>query len=133
MALYQYIDDDNGRVYDVVQGMNEVHEFFVEGKKLRRVFFPPQTAIDTRCDAHSAADFVKVTNKRGGTIGELMDRAKELSEKRGGVDGDPIARKHYDKYKTSHDGKDHPDVLKSKRKERLKKLEKTHGLIVSDK
>ena len=28
MPIYSYIDDDTGEIYDIVQGMNDVHEYY---------------------------------------------------------------------------------------------------------
>lgn len=132
MPVYLYEDDKTGKVYEVVQKMNETHEFFLNGRKLRRVFTIPQASIDTRCNPYSESDFLKITNKRGGTVGQVEDIAKELSEKRGGQDGDPILQKHYKEWSKKRNGKDHPDVVKKKRAERLKKIENKYGVIVKD-
>lgn len=63
-------------------------------------------------NANSVESFVKKT-KATDTMGDLMDRSKELSDKRaknnGGVD--PLKRKFFDDYKKTRDGKKHPEDL----------------------
>ena len=100
MPLYNYIDDDDGEIYEVEQGMNDVHELFISGKKLRRLFSIPNAAVKTRLDPFSSKDFVEKTGGMKGSVGDMLDMSAEMSaaraEKHDGVD--PVQRKHFDDY-----------------------------------
>jgi hypothetical protein len=110
---YLYEHPTTGEVIEVSQGMNDVHEFFGDdGVKWNRVFTLPQVSMDTKLDAFSAKDFIKKTDKTG-TIGDLADRAQELSEirksKNGGVD--PVLNKTVKDYKRKYN-LPHPSEIK---------------------
>lgn len=131
MPIYTYKDDETGAVYDVIQGMNDKHEFFINGKKLRRIFHVPQASIDTRVNPTDEKGFLEKTSKMKGTIGDMQDFSRELSEKRGG-ENDPVKQNYYKHYAKKRRGKEHPDVIKKKRQERLKNLETKMGIKVTD-
>lgn len=131
MPTYTFIDDDSGEVFDVVQSMNEKHELTINGKQMRRVFHIPQASIDTKVSPSNEGAFLEKTSKMRGTIGDMQDFSKELSEKRGG-EHDPVRQSYYKDYAKKRKGKDHPDVMKKKRQERLKKLESKMGVKVTD-
>ncbi len=131
MPEYSYIDDSSGRTYNVMQSMNEPHELEVDGKKLRRIFHVPLAAVDTKVNPYDQGSFLDKTSKMRGTIGDMQDFSRELSDRRGG-DQDPIKQKYYDNYSTKRKGKLHPDVQKKNRKERLDKLSKKTGLNITD-
>lgn len=128
MPIYSYIDDDTGEVHDVVQGMNDIHEYYHNGKKLRRVFYVPNASIDTSINSESA--FVEKTSKMKGTIGDIQDYSRELSDKRGGFN-DPIRQKYYKEYSAKRHGAKHPEVVQQERKKRIKSLEKKTGLKIT--
>lgn len=114
MPVYLYEDDRTGAVYEFFQGMNDLHEAYspVDGYKLTRIYVNPQVSIDTAVDPYSSKDFIKATNKKG-TIGDLMDRSAELSQKRADKDGvDVLKEKTYEKYSKERNGRKHPDVIK---------------------
>lgn len=131
MPEYSYIDDSTGEVHNVIQGMNEKHEFFIDGRKLRRIFTIPTASIDSKVDPYNQGTFLEKTSKMRGTIGDMQDFSRELSDRRGG-DQDPIKQKYYEKYSTRRKGKVHPDIQKKNRAERLKKLEKKAGIKITD-
>ena len=83
------------------------------GSQWRRLAVNPQASFDTQCDPHSAADFVKATNKRG-CVGDLWDRSKEMSLKRADKEGgiDPVKQKFYDRYARKRKGKRHPQEIR---------------------
>jgi len=91
MPIYQFQNpDEPEETIEVHQGMNEKHEYFDEsGKKWNRVWSSPQLTSDTAIDPFSAKQFAEKT-ANGGTIGDLLDRSAEMSERRaaktGGVD-----------------------------------------------
>lgn len=123
MALYQYIDDRDNKIYDLIQGMNDEHIAFApDGYKLQRIWNRPAASIDSKLNPDSAQDFIKYTSTRKGKYGELLDLSKELSEKRKDKHGgyDEVEVKANENYKKSHRGKDMPHIKKQKLKESLK-------------
>ncbi len=122
MPQYRFSNPENPNEYvDIILGMNDIKEYIKDGINWNREFFVPQASIDTKIDPHSVKDFVKATNKRG-TIGDIMDRSAELSEIRAGTSGiDEIKEKHYENYSKKRGGSTHPDVVKRKAREKLKK------------
>lgn len=128
MPIYSYIDDDTEQIHDVVQGMNDVHEYYHNGKKLRRVYYAPNASIDT--NASSENSFIEKTAKMRGNIGDIQDYSRELSEKRGGFN-DPIRQRYYKDYSAKRKGAKHPDVIQKERKKRIKKLENKTGLKIT--
>jgi predicted nucleic acid-binding Zn ribbon protein len=82
MPVYLYIDDRTGDVHEVVQKMNDVHEYQIDGFKLRRIFVNPKISFDTKTDAFSEKEFVEKTKNKNYTVGDLWEKSKELSEKR---------------------------------------------------
>ena len=96
--------------------MAEDHVYFdSEGLKWKRVFTVPNASIDSQIDPYSANEFVRKTENKVGTMGEMMDYSKELSqsraEKNGGID--PIKEKHYKDYSSKRKGAKHVDQMKS--------------------
>lgn len=108
MPTYIYIDDETQEVHEVFQKMSDIHEYIINGKKLRRVWTVPQASLDQKIDPFSQKDFLKKT-ANAGTIGELWDRSAEWSEKRKDKVGgeDPIRRKELDNYSKERKGKKH--------------------------
>lgn len=87
-----------------------------------RLWSVPNAAVDTKLDPHSAADFVKATNKKGGTLGELYDRAAELSHERASKEGgiDHVKQSFYADYKRRHKGVAHPQEARDAGQRRLR-------------
>lgn len=111
MPTYCYINDDTEETIEVVQRMNEPHEYFDKnGKKWRRVFSIPHATIDGSIDPFDEKSFIAKTGAKKGTMGDLLDASKEASEKRaartGGVD--PVKQQFFDRYKKERGGKRHP-------------------------
>lgn len=124
MPQYLYANPNNEtEIVEIIQSINDPHEYFKDGVKWIRVFTVPTMATDTLCDPYSASDFVRATHKKG-TMGDIMDRSKEMSQKRADKEGgrDPIREKYYDNYSKTRKGLVHPDIRKRKSKERLNKL-----------
>ena len=115
MPIYMYKNPKTGEVKDVLQGMNEVHEYSENGEEWDRVWSSPQIGMDTKVDPFSSKQFVNKTNKQG-TYGDLMDRSAELSEKRAEKNGgvDPVKKKYFDDYANKRGGKRHPEENKNK-------------------
>lgn len=125
MPLYIYKHPDKEEYTEVVQTMNEEHVYFdKEGLQWKRVFTKPTMSIDTqKVDKYSAKDFVKYTANKAGTVGEIMDAAKEMSEARAAENGgvDPIKEKYYEQYAKDRKGQQHPDIAK---RDMIKALDK---------
>ena len=101
MPLYLFRNPKNNKVVQVFQEMNAEHTYSENGILFERVFTVPNTAIDSEINPDSATQFVEKTGKMKGTLGEIWDYSKELSEKRIREKGyDPIrekAEKNYSK------------------------------------
>ncbi len=130
MPNYIYIDDRDGKTYDVIQKMSEEHIAFApDGYKLRRIFWNPSVAVDTKWDEDSPQDFIEKSGKKRGKIQDLWDKSKELSLKREQKFGrDEVKEEHFKNYKLKHRNRDHPEVRKKKLKESLDKK----GLELTD-
>ncbi len=89
MPLYSYINDETGEIVELLQTMGEPHEYVFAGVAWRRLFEPPQLAKDMRVDPFSMSKFMDKTSN-GGSMGDIWDRASDLSqaraEKAGGID-----------------------------------------------
>lgn len=110
MPLYTYRNPETGEEVDLIQGMNDVHEFVDDnGLKWDRVFYSPNASIDTKTDAFSSQKFVERTAAKKGSYGDLLDYSAEMSAKRaeqaGGVD--PVKKKYLDEYSKKRNGAKH--------------------------
>jgi hypothetical protein len=103
--------------------MSDDHVYTDEtGVKWERVFYPTHFAFDTKLDPHDSSAFVKKTEK-GGTIGDIMDLSKEMSERRGGDGNDEVKMKHKaEKDKKLNDRR--LENLKEERKQQFKEFQK---------
>lgn len=111
MPIYLYENPKTKEVKEVLQGMNDVHEYSENGVKWNRIFTKPTASIDTQLNPNSAADFVNSTKNKNYSIGDLWDKSAELSEKRGGKE-DKLKQKALDDYKKKT-GKHHPSENKT--------------------
>ena len=121
MPLYCYRHPETKEEIDVIQGMNDVHEYTDEsGLKWDRVFSVPNASIDTKTDAFSPQKFVERTASKKGTMGDMLDYSAEMSAKRaeqaGGVD--PVKKKFFESYSAERKGAKHiadrPKVIENK-------------------
>jgi hypothetical protein len=127
MPLYTYQHPKTGKTIDVVQSMNDQHVYFDEnGTEWKRVFYPVSFAFDTKIDPHDPNAFVKKTDK-GGTIGDIMDLSKEMSEKRGGDKNDEVKMKHAKEKEKKLNEKRLSNLREERKKqfEEFKKLDKS--------
>jgi len=108
MPVYLFKNPKNGKVKEIVQSMNENHVYFEDGIQWERVFTIPQSNIDTQIDPFSESEFKNKTSGKRETLGDLMDRSKELSEKRQRAAGtDPVQKKFFEDYSKKTNGKKH--------------------------
>lgn len=122
MPIYLYKNKDTEEVREVLQKMDEKHVYFGEdGEEWERVWTVPNASIDSlsNCDPFDKRSHVEKTGNMKGTIGDLWNASREMSEKRAEKIGaeDPVKRKFFDKYqkqnKTKHFA-DRPEVIKMK-------------------
>ena len=119
MPFYSYLDDRTGKIFDILQSMEDKHEYFAQdGYKLQRIWHKPQAAENLKINPFSAQDFVNKTRNKKGTYGNLIDASKEASlkraEKLGGVD--PIKNKYLENWSKKRKGKKHEDVRRAETK-----------------
>jgi len=120
MPLYSFTHAETGETKDVYFGMNDDKIFNGEdGTEVglwKRVWHKPNASIDSQIDPYNANDFINKTGAKKGTIGNIMDASKELSMKRAKDMGvDPVQQKHFDNYKKTRHGREHPEERKSKK------------------
>ena len=130
MPLYLYENKETGEVLEVLQGMNDTHEYQGEDgseKGLwRRVYVNPSLSFDTKVDPFDSKSFVASTVSKNDTYGDLQNRAAEASEIRASKNGgkDPVKEKHYSDYNRKTNGKLHPEQQKEKFKKAVDKANK---------
>lgn len=106
MPEYLYENPDTGEIISVTQGINEEHSYKEEGKTFNRIFTVPNAAIDSDVDPFSSQQFSEKTKNMKGTMGDMWDYSKELSDKRKEVTGglDPIRNKAKKEYSEKRKG-----------------------------
>lgn len=117
MPVYVYQHPETKEVLELVQGMNDEHEYTDEnGVKWDRVWFPSELNTTGNIDPWNKNDFINQTKDQSGSYGDLLDRSAELSNQRAKENGgvDPVKEKYYKDYKNSRGGAEHPHKLKKK-------------------
>lgn len=117
MPIYSFLNKKTGKIVDIFQSMNDVHEYKGESgneNDWERIFYAPNASIDTKQDPFSSNQYLDRTKSKKGTYGNMLDYSKELSEKRASVNGgvDPIKEKYYAEYSKQRKGAKHPDKMK---------------------
>jgi len=123
MPLFDFQHSETLEVHEVFFHMNDNKVY--KGKngdeegKWVRLYHVPLASIDTKLDPHDKKQFIRRAEKYT-TIGDLVDKSKELSIKREGQSGnDEIKRKFFDEYKNARGGKKHvqdrPSVIENAR------------------
>lgn len=108
MPLYTFEHPKTGEQEDLLFGIDD-DKFFTdkEGVKWNRVFLAPNISVDADIDPFSKKQFLEKTSKKG-TYGELMDRSKDLSEKRKDKLGyDPVKQNYFKDYASKRNGVKH--------------------------
>lgn len=96
MPIYQFKHPYKDEVVELVQSMNESHVYVDEhGVEWERVWTIPNAAIDSQNDG-TEEGFMKHTQNKKGTVGDLWNASKEASEKR-------IQKYGHDKVKEKND------------------------------
>lgn len=121
MPMYEFENAKGERTvfYYTVANYPKIGAIHIDENKVEwtRVFSVPNAVSDTKLDPNNMADFVNKTAQKKGTVGDLWDQSRELSEKRAkqSVDGvDPVKKKFFEDYKKKRNGLDHPDAKKKK-------------------
>lgn len=124
MGQYLFSNPDNPEeIETVILSINDEKIYIKNGIKWNREFTVPNTATNTIVDPFSEKSYLASTDNKRENIGSLLDRSKELSEKREKIAGiDPNKQKTYERYSKLRKGKEHPDVVKKKSLENLKKM-----------
>lgn len=108
MPLYTFEHPETNETIDLIFGMND-EKIHVDknGVKWNRVFSSPNAALDLNVDPFSHKGFVEKTNSKG-TMGDLMSRSQEMSEKRKNKLGyDPVQKKYFQEYSKKRRGTKH--------------------------
>jgi len=96
MPIYLYQNPKTGEIKEVAQKINEAHLFYEDGIEWLRIFTVPQLNTEGTLKADCTdKQFSEFTKNKKGSIGDLWDRSKELSDKRKKVYGqDPVKEKY---------------------------------------
>jgi len=132
MPIYIFQNPQTKEVIEILQNMNENHEYFnEEGVKYTRLYTIPNYSIDSKIDPFSSRDFAEKTRNKKGTIGDLLNESKELSEKRGGQSNDPVLKNFLSTYEKEK-GVKHSSQIKNEKIEKANKKLKKFGVSFSE-
>jgi hypothetical protein len=132
MPIYLFQDPRTEKIVEVIQGMNEKHVFFDEdGVEYNRIYTIPSSSIDSKIDPFSSKDFADKTRNKKGTVGDLLNMSKELSEKRGGDKSDPVLKNYFSSYEKEK-GVRHSSQVKKEKLEKANKKLKKFGVSFSE-
>ena len=100
---------------EVLQGMNDEHVYEQDGLAWERVFLAPNASIDSDVDPFNGRQFVDATASKKGTMGDMFDYSKELSDKRAAQNGgiDPVKKKYFENYSKERNGAKHFEEMKT--------------------
>ena len=107
MPIYIFKNPNEEKYIEVFQSMNEDHIYMdEEGLAWKRQFTSPEISSQKITNPWDSNAFVNQTGNNKGTMGDLMDRATELSEMRAKEnDGiDPIKDKKFKEYSKTRGG-----------------------------
>ena len=132
MPIYIFQNPKTKEVVEIVQRMDEIHSYTNEyGIEYVRLYTIPNCSIDSKIDAYSSKDFAEKTRNKKGTIGDLLNKSKELSEKRGGQSNDPVLKTFLSSYEKEK-GVKHSLQIKNEKIEKANKKLKKFGISFSD-
>lgn len=85
-----------------------------KGLKWKRIFTVPNASVDGNINPYSSVDFIRKTENKKGTLGDIMDKSRELSEKRAKTTGkDPVKEKYFEQYSKQRRGRKHIEESKN--------------------
>ena len=107
MPIYLFQNPETEEVIEVLQKMKDKHVYFDEnGLEWKRIWVNPQMRVGSYLDPYCSKDFHMSNANKNYTLGEVWDRAAEMSaaraEKEGGVD--PIKEKWKQDYSKKRNG-----------------------------
>lgn len=110
MPIYIYKNPKTEEIKEIIQSVHDKHEYIQDGIKWDRVFTVPEVNTQEKLNEKSTSkDFARVTGNQKGTVGDLWDRSKELSEKRSKIYGkDNVKKKYFEDWSKKRKGKVHP-------------------------
>jgi predicted nucleic acid-binding Zn ribbon protein len=108
MPIYTFENPETGETDDLYFGINDDKVFVDDGGVTwRRVFIAPNISVNSGGDPFSKKDFIEKTSDKG-TYGDLMDRSRDMSEKRKDKLGyDPMRQKYFKEYSSKRGGSKH--------------------------
>jgi hypothetical protein len=109
----------------------ERHVQIEGGVEYRRVYSAPLAAKDTKVNDATKSDFMRSTEGKKYTVGEMWEISQEMSEHRKAKQGeDKVEQKFHEEYKKQNHA-DHPDVIKRREMGANEQLFKEYGIKVS--
>jgi hypothetical protein len=111
MPEYIYQNPETDEYVIIIQTMNEKHELVDEnGLEWKRVLTCPKLNIDSDVDPFNKNQYLDKTKNMKGSMGDLMDQSREMSEKRAAICGgtDPVKSKAMDNWSNKRGGMAHP-------------------------
>lgn len=110
MPVYIYQNPKTLEIKEIIQSIHDKHEYLENGLKWNRIFTVPQVSTEEKLNINSnEKDFARITGKKRGTLGDIFDVSKELSEKRQKIYGkDPVKEKYFKDWSKKRKGKKHP-------------------------
>lgn len=134
MPIYPFIHNETKEVVDVyIPITGDVTSFNgfdgTQSGQWKRCYdasyyntYTSRGVVGVKQNAHSQKDFLKATENKNYTIGDLWERSRELSEERKAKDGvDKVKEKFLKDYEKQH-GVKHIEQVREDRKENLKKV-----------
>jgi hypothetical protein len=113
MPLYSFIHPDTEEEIEVIQKMAEPHVYIDEqGVEWKRKWTLPNAQIDAQIDPFDKKAFSRKLDHKQGTLGEIFDQSRELSEKRKNKLGyDPVKKKNLEEYSKKRMGRKPPTMM----------------------
>lgn len=107
MPVYIFTHPETGERKEIVQAMNDEHIYVdEEGVTWNREWTLPNAQVDVELDPFDGKAFAEKTKNQKGTVGDLWDQSKEMSEKRKAQLGyDPVKKKYLEKYSKDRMGR----------------------------
>ena len=108
MPIYLFKHPDTNETVEVVQKMLETHAYIDDkGTEWERVWVNPNAGVNCKLDG-SVESFMKYTENKKGTMGDIWDASKEASEIRESKgDKDKVKEKYFKEYSEKRRGLKH--------------------------
>lgn len=127
MPVYIFQHPETEETKELHQKMSEAHVYKDEdGVEWSRVWTSPNYTIDNKVNPFSSKDFVRKTSKMRGSVGDLWDYSKELSDKRQEIAG-------RDKIKADHEDQRNESINKRRKVNIKKDIKKAKAAVKRNK